>query len=87
MAEFENNVTENDVPEVEYFYEEETKSDAGKFALIGLVGVGIGYGISKVTGKIKTKLAERKAIKALEKDDAAEQDKVTIDKTAQESEK
>ena len=87
MAEFENNVTENDVPEVEYFYEEETTSDAGKFALIGLVGVGIGYGISKVTGKIKTKLAERKTRKALEKDDAAEQDQVAIDKTAQESEK
>ena len=87
MAELENNVTENDVPEVEFFYEEETKSNAGKFALIGLVGVGIGYGISKVTGKIKTKLAECKARKSLEKVNTSEQDQVAVDETAQESEK
>lgn len=85
MAEFENNNVTEDIPEVEFFYEEETKSDVGKFALIGLVGVGIGYGISKMTGKVKEKLAERKARKALEKTEDG--DVVIVDEAAQESEK
>lgn len=87
MAEFENNnVTEDySIPEVEYFYEDEPKSDAGKLALIGLAGVGIGYGISKVAGKVKAKLAERKARKALSKADAVEPEEVTVDETAQEN--